>query len=79
MSQKKSQYASAAEWHDAAMQRKALIDESESGQRRAIADAHNQKHGINDAGLLVDQQLYIKGKMDLEEYQRYLQFKHSNP
>jgi len=79
MDRKKSQYSSAAEWYDAAMQRDAIIDANESGQRRAIADAHNQKHGMNDASVLVDQQLYIQGKMDLEEYQHYLQFKHSNP
>jgi len=79
MDRKKSQYSSAAEWHDAAMQRSSGIGDDEINQRRAVADAHNQKHGINDASVLVDQQLYIQGKMGLEEYQRYLQFKHSNP
>jgi len=72
-------YTSAAQWHDAAMQRESLIDAAESGQRRAISDAHNQQHGISDADTLADQQLYILGKMDLEEYQDYLLFKHSNP
>jgi len=72
-------YASSAQWHDAAMQRESLIDAAESDQRRAIADAYNRQHSITDADTLADQKLYIQGKMDMEEYQDYLLFKHSNP
>jgi len=79
MDQHKPHYATAADWYDAAMQRASLIDAAESAQRYAIAAAHNQQHRITDADTLADQQLYIQGKMPLEEYQRYLQFKHSTP
>jgi len=72
-------YTSAAEWHHAAMQRDSLIDAAESIQRRAISDAHNRQHSISDADTLADQQLYIQGKMEMEEYQDYLLFKHSTP
>jgi len=79
MSRKKSQFSSAADWRAAAMRRAGNIDDAEAGQRKAIADAHNQRQGINDADSLADQQLYIQGKMDMDEYQRYVLFKHSNP
>jgi len=79
MSRKNSQYSSAAAWRDAAMQRISKINDGEADQRSAIADAYNRQHSITDADALADQQLYIQGKMDLEEYQDYLLFKHSNP
>ncbi len=61
------------------MQRASGIGDDEIDQRMAVADAHNRRHGISDADTLADQQLYIQGKMELEEYQQYLLFKHSNP
>jgi len=79
MSPHKSQYASPSEWREAAMLRSSAVSDDEINQRRAIADAHNRQHGISDADTLADQQLYIQGKMELDEYQRYLLFKHSNP
>jgi len=79
MSRKKSQYSSAAAWRKAAMRRATVIGASESVHRSEISCAHNQQLGISDADTLADQQLYVQGKMDLEEYQDYLLFKHSNP
>jgi len=60
------------------MQRQDGIDKRESEKRRLQADAHNQQHDINDPDVLSDQLLYILGKMDMEEYQAYLLFKHSS-
>jgi len=79
MSRNKSQYSNPSEWREAAMLRSSGIGDDEINQRRAVADAHNRQHGISDADTLADQQLYILGKMGLEEYQRYLLIKHSNP
>ena len=70
-------YTTAAEWRHAAIQRPNGIDETTSGQRRSQADAHNKLENITDSDALNDQQLYILGKMDMEEYQAYLLFKHS--
>jgi len=60
------------------MRRTIVIDATESDHRADIAQAHNQQLGINDADTLADQQLYIQGKMDMEEYQDYLLLKHCN-
>lgn len=59
------------------MQRTSAITDTESQQRAALADAHNRREGISDTDTLADQQLYIQGKMDLDEYQAYLLLKHS--
>jgi len=61
------------------MRRSTVIGAGESNHRAGVADAHNQQLGISDADTLADQQLYIQGKMDMEEYQNYLLFKHANP
>ncbi len=71
-------YTSAAAWRRAAMQRSGDWNTAACQQRQKIADAHNQQQGISDADTLADQQLYIQGKMKLEEYQDYLLFKHTN-
>lgn len=65
------------EWRQDAMQRPSAIDTAESLRRQAIADAHNLRQGIADPDTLADQQLYVQGKMDIEEYQRYLLEKHA--
>jgi hypothetical protein len=70
-------FSTASAWYQTAMQRESLCDEAESNRRQALADAHNQH--IHDADTLADQQLYIQGKMDKDEYQDYLLFKHSKP
>lgn len=59
------------------MQRPTTIDAAECQRRRKVADRHNRREGIADADTLADQQLYILGKMDIEEYQEYLLLKHS--
>lgn len=59
------------------MRRYSDIDEAESGKRSAVAETFNRQRGNSDADTLADQQLYIQGKMELEEYQDYLLFKHS--
>ncbi len=59
------------------MQRPNSVGNAESEKRRAQADAHNKLHPISDPDALIDQQLYILGKMDMEEYQAYLLFKYS--
>lgn len=73
----KPTYLNAAVWHAAAMQRSSLCDANKSRQRQTLADAHNQQNNIRDSNTLADQQLYIQGKMDKDEYQDYLLFKHS--
>jgi len=71
-------YLNAAAWHAAGMQRPSLCcDAAETKQRQALANAHNRQENITDPDTLADQQLYIQGKMDKDEYQDYLLFKHS--
>lgn len=77
MSIKKSQFSNIDDWRDAAMRRSSDISEAESSRRLAIADAYNRQQDISGPDILADQQLYIQGKMDIEEYQDYLLFKHS--
>lgn len=69
-------YDSAQAWFDAAMERGTSLDPELIRQRQAIADAHNACNDIRDAVLLADQQLYIQGYMELEEYQRFLLLRH---
>jgi len=69
-------YESAQAWFDAAMERGTTLDPELIRQRQAIADAHNACNDIHDATVLADQQLYIKGYMELEEYQRFLLLRH---
>ena len=59
------------------MQRPSGIDTKESNQRRAVSDAYNKQQNTSNPDTLADQQLYIRGKMNIEEYQNYLLFKHS--
>jgi len=78
MNDENRSYDNADAWRSAAMKRESDISDSELRQRKKIANAHNLKEGINDADTLADQEIYIQGKMSLEEYQSYLLFKHSN-
>lgn len=75
----KQLFDNANDWHKDAMQRTSLCDAAESDRRRLLADAHNKKENMHDPDVLADQKLYIQGKMDVDEYQNYLLFKHSNP
>jgi len=73
----KTPFGNAHDWFSAAMQRASDCDAVESAQRQQLADAHNRQENIHDSDTLADQQLYIQGKMDRDEYQDYLLFKHS--
>lgn len=74
------QYRNADEWRAAAMQRPDGVDADEVARRREIARGHYAKTGGEpDADTWADHELYIHGKMDLEEYQAYLLFKHGQP
>lgn len=70
-------YRNADEWRTAAMRRPDGVDGTEIEKRREIARRHHIAEGLSpDADTLADQELYIRGKMDIEEYQEYLLYKH---
>jgi len=75
--QQMTPFNNAHDWYTAAMQRPSLCTPCESVQRQQQADTHNHQQHIHNADSLSDQQLYIQGKMDMDEYQDYLLFKHS--
>lgn len=71
-------YKTADEWREAAMKRANSVDEDESGRRRKVVQLHQLQDGIEaDADTRADYELYILGKMEMEEYQQYLFLKHS--
>jgi len=71
-------YKTADEWRKAAMKRANGVDEAESGRRRKMVQLHQLQDGVEaDAGDQSDYELYILGKMEIEEYQQYLFLKHS--
>jgi hypothetical protein len=60
------------------MQRDNTVDEAESMRRRNRVRSHHLASGIEpDADQLADYELYIQGKMEMDEYQQYLLFKHA--
>ena len=70
-------YTNAKEWRKAAMSRETLISDDEISQRRTLAVKHYAAENIQpDADTLADHELYILGKMDMQEYEQYLLFKH---
>ena len=70
-------YETAEQWYDAAMERDCGVDEAECERRRAMVRNHYLQEGTEpDAERLADYELYILGKMDIEEYQQYLLFKY---
>jgi len=72
------EYSNANEWREAAMQRENGISDTESQQRRSQAALfYQQENNAPDADTLADHELFILGKMELEEYEQYLLFKHS--
>jgi len=74
----KLEYANAVEWREAAMQRESVGSSTDIAQRRAKAALHYVSEGVTpDADTLADHELYILGKMDMQEYEQYLLFKHS--
>lgn len=68
-------YATPDAWREAALARPAGVDAAEQHRRRELAAAHHRRHGMPDAQALADQELYIQGRMDLDEYRDYLLFK----
>jgi hypothetical protein len=71
-------YRTADEWREAAMKRANGVDEDESGRRRKMLQLHQLEGGVEaDADARADYELYILGKMEIEEYQKYLFLKHS--
>ena len=70
-------YETADQWRDEAMQRSDGGDAEESERRRQTVRTHHVDEGTEpDAETLADYELYILGKMDVDEYQQYLLFKH---
>ena len=71
-------YQTAEAWRNDAMQRDNGVSDAESAQRRQQAEAHYKQDSINpDVDVLADHELFILGKMDMQEYEQYLLFKHS--
>jgi len=71
-------YKTAQAWREAAMQRPHGVDDVEVACRKQAAHKHVLQEGGQPKGdIWEDYMLYIMGKMDLEEYQAYLLFKHS--
>ncbi len=71
-------YRTAVEWREAAMKRENGVDADEIKQRRVRVQQHQLQEGVvADADALADYELYILGKMEMQEYQDYLYFKHS--
>jgi len=70
-------YETAEQWRQAAMQRDDGVDAAESERRRRMVEEHHRAEGTQpDADRLADYELYIRGKMGLGEYERYLLFKY---
>jgi hypothetical protein len=71
------EYSDADEWRAAVMERPDGVGADEQQLRREMAERHYAKAGEKpDKDALADHELYIRGKMDIEEYQAYLLFKH---
>jgi len=71
-------YKTAQAWREAAMQRHQGVDDKEVEVRRLKAFKHIEKSGVSvTRDVWDDYMLYILGKMELDEYQSYLLFKHS--
>ena len=60
------------------MQRENGVSDADAKQRRSVAEAHYQQEDVMpDAEAIADHELFILGKMDMQEYEQYLLFKHS--
>ena len=70
-------YTTADEWRQAAMLRESAISEVVQQERRAKAAQHYAAGQKPDSDTLADHELYILGKMEMDEYEQYLLFKHS--
>jgi len=73
----KVEYDNAHQWREVAMARACGVSEEESERRRERVVSHHRSEGTEpDADQLADYELYIRGKMDIDEYQQYLLFKY---
>ena len=68
-------YATPDAWRAAALARAMGVDAAEQWRRRETASAHHRQFGLPDAEALADQELFIRGLMDLDEYCDYLLFR----
>lgn len=74
----KMEYKTAQAWKYAAEQRPQGVSDAEVARRKKEAKAHALQVGKKvSADVWGDYMLYITGKMDMEEYQAYLLFKHA--
>jgi len=64
-------------WQAEARARAPELSPAEIAKRQQLADTHNAANDITDEATLRDQQLYIQGFMELDEYQQYLLLKNS--
>ncbi|MDQ7002612.1 MAG: hypothetical protein Q9N02_08025 [Ghiorsea sp.] len=72
------QYKTAKIWRDDAMQRGNGVSDTEASSRCKQAEAHYEQESVlPDADTRADHELFILGKMDMQEYEQYLLFKHS--
>ena len=69
-------WLSAEDWARAAYARPDGVDAEEQARRRAFAEKRNAELGITDPQQIADQELYIRGKMTLEEYAAFLALRH---
>jgi len=71
-------YKTAQAWKAAAMQRPQGVSDIEAERRKRLAYEHVLRNGEKTSGdIWEDYILYITGRMEKEEYQSYLLFKHS--
>ncbi|RME85256.1 MAG: hypothetical protein D6771_03480, partial [Zetaproteobacteria bacterium] len=63
-------------WRRAALQRPDGVGPEEIARQGAHAARENERLGISDPERLSDQELYIRGKMTLDEYAAYLALKY---
>jgi len=71
-------YKTAQAWKASAMQRAQGVSDAELERRSEIARNHIDQHDEgSSAEMWEDYMLYITGRMEIEEYQAYLLFKHS--
>jgi len=72
------EYETAQVWKRAALQRPQAVSDAEAERRKQLACDHVLQNGGKTSGdVWEDYMLYITGRMEKEEYQSYLLFKHS--
>lgn len=69
-------WVSSEDWAREAQARPDGVSAEEQARRRRFAQKRNAELGITDPDRIADQELYIRGKMTLEEYTAFLAFKY---